>query len=218
MKVCTKCNVSKPIVEFRTRKRINKASVVLYTLPECKQCERSSAMIHQREKFGYHEKGTPRQEHKIIDEIVYLKCTCCNNFKSLLNFNKSTKNSKFGVISICSSCRSNKRKLLEINLVDKNKIAHKMFLAIKNRAKRENILFTISEKDIIIPDICPYLNIPIKYEGNRDDSPSLDRINNLLGYIPGNVMVISNMANSMKRDASIKQLLLFSQNSILLHK
>lgn len=42
--------------------------------------------------------------------------------------------------------------------------------------------------------------------GGGDHSPSLDRIRGDLGYVPGNIIVISNRANRIKSDASIREL------------
>ena len=50
-------------------------------------------------------------------------------------------------------------------------------------------------------------------EGGRNiDTPSLDRINPDLGYIPGNVRIISNLANMMKSSATLEQLKTFYKN------
>lgn len=69
----------------------------------------------------------------------------------------------------------------------------------KVRAKKFNIEFSISPNDVIIPDTCPIIGcILVKGDGHRQDAPSLDRINNDLGYIPGNVRVISRFANLKK--------------------
>lgn len=42
--------------------------------------------------------------------------------------------------------------------------------------------------------------------GPAPDSPSLDRVIPELGYVPGNVIVISWRANNLKRDATIEEL------------
>lgn len=85
-----------------------------------------------------------------------------------------------------------------------------IFSNAKRRARKENITFTITVDDIIIPEICPVLNIPLEVaEGGRTwRTPSLDRINNLHGYIPGNVAVISWRANYMKRDLLLDEVVL----------
>ena len=85
--------------------------------------------------------------------------------------------------------------------------------AAKQGAKKYEMEFTIEKSDVIIPDVCPILGIQI----NRDirgrmhpNSPSLDRVDNSLGYVQGNVQVISWQANRMKCDASIDELLKFA--------
>lgn len=83
-----------------------------------------------------------------------------------------------------------------------------------SRARKKGIEFSISEKDVTVPDLCPLLEIPLR-SGNpaeKNNSPSIDRIDNSKGYVPGNVRVISNLANVMKHTASHEQLLLFAKN------
>ena len=89
-----------------------------------------------------------------------------------------------------------------------------MIAQAKRRAINKGLEFSITEDDIIIPDICPILEVPIIIgtKGNYEYSPSLDRIDNTLGYIKGNVQVISKKANSMKNSASYKELKMFCKN------
>ena len=47
--------------------------------------------------------------------------------------------------------------------------------------------------------------------GNQPNSPSLDRIDPTKGYVKGNVMMMSALANRMKQDATLKQLNQFSR-------
>lgn len=78
----------------------------------------------------------------------------------------------------------------------------------KHRAKNAGMDFNIDINDIVIPDLCPVLNIPLlAAEEYLDDySPTLDRLNNDLGYVKGNVMVISNRANRLKNSATIRDM------------
>ncbi len=71
---------------------------------------------------------------------------------------------------------------------------------------------TITLNDIIVPEKCPLLDIPIfAGQGKKcANSPSLDRILNVYGYVPGNVHVISNRANELKRDAQSTELLMLA--------
>ena len=47
----------------------------------------------------------------------------------------------------------------------------------------------------------------MEFGGQPESSPSIDRIDNTKGYIEGNVAWISNKANSVKGDSSIKDIL-----------
>jgi hypothetical protein len=78
------------------------------------------------------------------------------------------------------------------------------------RARNAGFPFAIQVSDIIIPTHCPILGIPLFQltgrKGGGDNSPSLDKIIPERGYVPGNIIVISNRANRLKSDASIKEL------------
>lgn len=60
----------------------------------------------------------------------------------------------------------------------------------------------------MIPETCPVLGIPLTIGGKRSpSSPSLDRIDPALGYVPGNIRVISDRANRLKGARSLHALL-----------
>lgn len=82
---------------------------------------------------------------------------------------------------------------------------------IKYRAKKKNMLFDLKYTDLILPEICPVLGIPIIVSlgyGARTDGncPSIDRVNSRLGYTKDNIRVISNRANKIKRDATVEEI------------
>lgn len=82
-----------------------------------------------------------------------------------------------------------------------------MLRLAKRRARRRNIFFDLSYEDIKIPNECPILNMPFEVGGDRwYNSPSLDRIDNRRGYEPDNIIVVSMMANSIKNQATPKQI------------
>ena len=91
---------------------------------------------------------------------------------------------------------------------------------ILNRAKRRalkyNLEFNLEPSDIIIPDKCPILEVPLFLgtKGNYEYTPSLDRIDNSKGYIKGNIQIISKKANSMKNSASLEELQTFCKKYI----
>jgi len=85
-------------------------------------------------------------------------------------------------------------------------------LAAKKRAATAGLPFDLTEEDIIFPEVCPALGIPVALEqidGPRrrtDNTPSLDRIIPELGYVKGNVAMISWRANRLKSDAKLFEL------------
>lgn len=64
---------------------------------------------------------------------------------------------------------------------------------------------------MVIPDFCPVLGLPLyRNSGGAaqgPNSPSLDRVNPALGYVRGNVKVISSKANAIKSNATPEELL-----------
>lgn len=80
------------------------------------------------------------------------------------------------------------------------------------RAKAKGLEFDLTLEDIVIPDRCPILDIPIAkgLDGKPvAGSPSLDRFNNNLGYTRGNVRVISHKANACKNSLGDDALIQF---------
>lgn len=80
-----------------------------------------------------------------------------------------------------------------------------LLVEARKRAKKKNIAFALVESDIKVPEFCPVLGIPLKFGGDRPNWPSLDRRDNSLGYVPGNVFVISHRANNLKSSATIDE-------------
>jgi hypothetical protein len=87
-----------------------------------------------------------------------------------------------------------------------------MWRAAKHRAKQRHTPFSILPEDITIPDRCLVLGIPLVFnrdghqKGATDQSPSLDCFIPELGYVPGNICVISWRANHLKGNASVHEL------------
>lgn len=94
---------------------------------------------------------------------------------------------------------------------------HKIWERTKKRAKEDEVPFTISIHDIPeIPSLCPVLGIrlaPNTKAGPLDSSPSLDRLRPALGYVPGNVRIISNRANRLRSDANAAELRLIADDA-----
>lgn len=76
----------------------------------------------------------------------------------------------------------------------------------KYRAKRAGVPFDLTPEDVVVPARCPALGIKLSFGGGntyegRANSPSLDRIDHAKGYVKGNVIVVSNLANGIRQRA-----------------
>lgn len=82
------------------------------------------------------------------------------------------------------------------------------------RARKNGIAHSISASDILVPTHCPLLGIPLIRNPQRtsDGSATIDRIDPLLGYVPGNVRVISYKANRIKSNATADELRMLAVN------
>lgn len=72
-----------------------------------------------------------------------------------------------------------------------------------------SVPFDLEVGDLAIPLECPILHIPliVKSGPRTDNTPSLDRIIPRLGYVKGNVQMISWRANRIKNDSSFEDLI-----------
>jgi hypothetical protein len=77
----------------------------------------------------------------------------------------------------------------------------------KAHAKQAGLEFNIEHSDIVIPEVCPILGIPLFKAGGKatPNSPSIDRIDPSKGYIKGNVWIISWHANRIKNNATSEE-------------
>ena len=169
------------------------------------------------------------------------RCTKCKKDKDFSDFHVF-KNSKDGYYTHCKKCKKKYdkeyRKSNKIQSLYKSKKYRdrkkeyrkfrdkdpriQLLISAKARAKKNNLPFNITLEDIVIPKYCPILNIRLKRKpyGQRGSfiscSPSIDKIIPKLGYVKGNIMIISMKANVMKCNASLSELITFSKNILKL--
>lgn len=84
-----------------------------------------------------------------------------------------------------------------------------MLCNARKSTKERGIECSINKSDIIIPELCPIFNVP--FDQGRF-AASLDRLDNSKGYVKGNIWVISKLANRMKNDGSLIEILQFCEN------
>ncbi|CAB5155474.1 hypothetical protein UFOVP149_11 [uncultured Caudovirales phage] len=87
-----------------------------------------------------------------------------------------------------------------------------IFKSKKGRAKASGIDFNLVLADVYWPTHCPVLGMELDYSqgtkanGAKPNSPSFDRIDPTKGYLTGNVIIVSQLANQIKSNASVDQL------------
>lgn len=153
------------------------------------------------------------------------KCKKCENWLDLSNFSTRICKGKenLQIREICKKCSvksiQNNEKYSNPEyrkVLYKKNITKHLFNNAKLRAKKKNLDFNLNVEDIIIPEICPLLHIPIIISKNKvsDNSPNLDRIDNTKGYVKGNIWIISKKANTIKNNANIQEIQLLLNNLI----
>jgi hypothetical protein len=100
-----------------------------------------------------------------------------------------------------------KRKWVAAN-IDRVRLA-----AIKRRAQELGVPFDLTAADIRPPKKCPILKIELVRGKGRTEynSVSVDRIRPELGYVKGNVRILSQRANTMLSDSSPRERLLLAE-------
>lgn len=200
-KKCFICGLEKEIKEFYVNRKLKDGL--------CTWCIRCTQL--------------KRNKRPIVDKNNKI-CSKCKIEKPLHLFTKDKNCSKGhscyckecqGIMST-SECRKESRRRYkktekgkETNR--KSKIRNKagsLLYAAQRRAKEKGLEFELTKSDIIIPEICPVLGIPIingALEGQNENSPSIDRIDNSKGYVKGNICVISKRANTIKNNGSLEE-------------
>jgi hypothetical protein len=86
---------------------------------------------------------------------------------------------------------------------------HTLIISRRSWAKKRGIEFSIEDSDFEPVYFCPLLpHIKFSFsngDGFREDSMSLDRIDPTKGYVKGNVQLISQKANQIKNNATLRE-------------
>ncbi len=190
MKMCKRCEQEKPFSEMKKDKRYEDGHA-----PLCKKCHglpRRNMRATEKDKSSWPEGHRP--------------CRKCDQMLPLGKFGNN-KTMPLGVHSICKQCRKPMSKAYYNKWMVGNP-AKRMLCSARARAANKNLPFSITEKDIVVPEYCPVLGIKITDLGGRqkDSSPSLDRLIPSLGYTPENIRVISWRANWIKQNSTVDEI------------
>ena len=130
------------------------------------------------------------------------------------------KTGRNGLHAYCKACH--RKKILQS--ASKRTPRRRLYWSSKANACTKGVEHSITPDDIPLPLTCKYLGIKLDYQRTSErgrlrsyDSPSIDRIDPQKGYIPGNIQVISDLANRMKTNATIEQLLAFAEGIFRVH-
>jgi hypothetical protein len=90
----------------------------------------------------------------------------------------------------------------------KNNPLRVRFQAIKSGAKRRGIPFELEMEDIPTSEHCEACDVKLTLNGGpiRNEKMTIDRVDNAKGYVRGNIAVICNRCNSLKRDCTVDDL------------
>ena len=148
------------------------------------------------------------------------KCSRCGKKKRLAAFYKS-RTRPGGLQGWCKVCSNSRGReywatARQSLLPKRNKFRydnpeHVIVLRLRARAKAKGLPFALTADDIHIPSHCPILGIPLQINKGRlgctYNSPSVDRFVAAKGYVPGNIFVISQLANQIKNAGTPDQVM-----------
>lgn len=148
-------------------------------------------------------------------------CKKCYTSKPIEQFNQHP-TTKDRLQSRCKQCSSTAA--VQSLRAARQDPQYRLWHSSRCRARAHGMEHTIQPADIYLPEVCKYLGVTINYqlvgEDGRvrsQDGPSIDRIDSTKGYVPGNIQVISDLANRMKQEATVEQLLAFAAGITRLH-
>ena len=156
-------------------------------------------------------------------------CTQCKEFKATSEFSWKGPDHK-RLTARCHACRRanykesperNRQRASEHHWANRESILARMkerrraspsvhlCREAKSRARARGLPFDLQPEDVVVPTHCPVLGMPLRMNEGKSgpDSPTLDRVIPALGYVRGNVVVISHRANTIKSDASLEELI-----------
>ena len=159
---------------------------------------------------------------------LHTTCSRCSKEKEI---RQKEVNGVIKMLSICKPCRSaisyNSRKkrteeynikLKEKNEIDMNSRGYLIWKRAKDRAHKNNLDFNITRSHVVSwlnIGVCQAtglkLNLIFGKEKLNPLGPSLDRINPKLGYVVGNVRMVSWIFNRAKGDGSDEDVWLLTE-------
>jgi hypothetical protein len=183
---CRGCDEMKPLSEFLLDERHKLGIRSL-----CKRCK-SNRYSERRSDPSW----LLRQARLIAvtENLGTLRCSRCRRRLPLDNFTRQPRHSR-GFSSWCRSCNWESRR---------DHWVARALANIRAECRNKGIPFAIEPSDLILPERCPVLGFPLEVARGQAkyNSPSIDRLIPALGYVRGNVDVISYLANTLKNNCT----------------
>jgi len=189
--LCRECKQSKELDEFYRRKSDGKLTNKI-----CKTCRREQAKNAYYEKGGFDALKQWREENPELYRLQH-------------QTNNRKRKERMAIDpEFANYVREQKR------LNHKKNFISGMVSRARQRATKLGLQFEVTVENIVIPELCPILEVPLVLgtKGDYQFSPSIDRLDSSKGYTLDNIRVISSLANTMKNCATKDQLLTFSRN------
>ena len=169
--------------------------------------------VQNKESFvREHERGDVREDGKVFESYRYVKGKVYERWCSpeQLVVRKALSNKSSREWAKRPENKARLSKLIGASNKRMRQIRPARFLlsAAKTRAKQKGLPFNLEVGDVLVPTLCPALGIPLAIGSGMcsDNSPSIDRVIPELGYVKGNINVISRRANRIKNDATPDEL------------
>lgn len=195
-KICPSCNELKPRSAFYA-----KSSTLDGMTTYCRSCDDHRTKAHSRATYMAN----------LTDEAAPTTLTCrtCQQEKPVHDFNRS----RHRVTGFDSQCKQCKSAIWKERATDEARVRY-LLQRIQSKCEKNDIPFDLELSDLVVPDKCPVLGIPLRfgksdkgYTSNADESsPSVDRIDPTKGYTKDNIIVISWRANRIKGNATPEEL------------
>ena len=138
-------------------------------------------------------------QRKEVPKGTLMRCKSCDREKPTDAFSKHSQSKGGYDVSRCKACKKAKQDW------SKTPLEKRIYNRTKSRAQKKGIPFELELSDIVLPEVCPVFKKPFIY-GDHSWTYSIDRIVPELGYISGNIMIISNKANMMKSAATVDEI------------
>lgn len=179
-KICTLCNLPKPLDTSFNKQSKSKDGYQSY----CKECAQAKIKQWRLDNI----------EHRKQYEKEYNQANPDKVLKWARDWRKNN---------------PERVKELRKQFADNNPELMLLYEA-KKRAKKRGTPFSISVEDVVIPEFCPVFGMKLERGIGQltDASPTIDALIPSLGYVKGNINVISHKANRIKSDATLNELLL----------